>query len=108
MRNENLELAQSSGSDSSPSWAAVTATPKASTFSFEFGSSSSSQQNQGTTAHTTTAVADKAITENAVDELTSTFKVNLNGFGKTDLMTAMLRYFEWLFLNLKTFFCRVP
>ncbi|CAL8143697.1 unnamed protein product [Orchesella dallaii] len=37
MRNENLELAQSSGSDSSPSWAS--ATPKASTFNFDFAQS---------------------------------------------------------------------
>ncbi|CAG7733294.1 unnamed protein product, partial [Allacma fusca] len=37
MRNENLELAQSSGSESSPSWASNT--PRPSEFTFDFGQS---------------------------------------------------------------------
>jgi len=51
MRNENLELAQSSGSESSPSWASNT--PRASEFSFDF-------------AHRT------------IDDLTNQFKVSVN------------------------------
>lgn len=38
MRNENLELAQSSGSESSPSFASAS-TPRASRFTFDFGQS---------------------------------------------------------------------
>lgn len=66
MRNENLELAQSSGSESSPGWmASGTATPKASTFNFEFGN-----PNQPTAPPV--APASAAV----VDDITAKFKVN--------------------------------
>lgn len=64
MRNENLDLAQSSGSDSSPSWAAAT-TPKASTFNFEFGHQSHNQNQQ-----------QNAATSGGVEDLTKQFKVS--------------------------------
>lgn len=65
MRNENLDLAQSSGSESSPSWAAAT-TPKASTFNFEFGHQSHNQNQQ----------QQNAATSGGVEDLTKQFKVS--------------------------------